>query len=98
MAHYTTYYISTSGQPATNEQAHDTLGAALDSWLSNCTALPRLSGGRSTLRDESGDMLVWLEHCNGAYPLVDALAMDGSQDDDVSTPAAVYALYKATLV
>lgn len=48
------------------------------------------------IKRDGSDMLVWLESCTGAYLSVDALAMDGSQDDDVSTPSAVYALYKAS--
>jgi hypothetical protein len=94
---YTTYYMSSSGQPANNTQTHASFGAALEAWECNCAALSRRSGGKSVLREDGSDSsLVWFEHCEGAYLSGEMSVQDASEDADVSTPAAVVAAYRGS--
>lgn len=72
---YTTYYISSNGQPANNVQKHDTIKCALDAWKSNIGALLHRSGGMSILihdaaTDEDShdtDDLRWISSVDGEY-------------------------------
>ena len=83
---YSTYYISSNGQPSNNEQTHETLAAAIDAWKSNIGAVIPHSGGKSVLIDNDDEArLEWVEHCEGGY----VTAQGGAWEDDISYAARI---------
>lgn len=83
---YTTYYISSAGQPSNCEELHETLSTAIDAWKSNIGAVHLRSGGKSVLIDNDDDSrLEWIEDCQGGY----VTARGGAWEDEIAFAAQI---------
>lgn len=83
---YTTYYISSAGQPSNCEELHETLSTAIDAWKSNIGAVHLRSGGKSVLIDNDDDArLEWVEYCDGGC----VIARGGAWEDEIAFAAQI---------
>lgn len=108
---YTTFFVSSNGQPPNGHETHSTLSAALTAWAANIGYLKTRSGGDSTLHaweDPGFDSeyaepigsIYWIETSQGGFVTAAGKAASVSGESwyaEVSSLARYLAANGATL-